>query len=124
MATEWDNGILLSQLSDEPSLSEELGNVAAQVAEGPDRPGVVLDFSQVRAVNSSNLAQILRLRQEVELRHGLLKLAGMTDEVWSVMITTGLDKIFRFAPDVMTALAGIQIEMQPSGTPIMGEDEN
>jgi len=36
------------------------------------------------------------------------------DEVWSVLMVTGLDKVFRFAPDPMTALAGLQLEDEKS----------
>jgi hypothetical protein len=33
----------------------------------------------------------------------------MTDEVWSVMMVTGLEKVFVSAPDTLTALAGLQL---------------
>jgi hypothetical protein len=35
--------------------------------------------------------------------------------VWSVMLVTGLDKVFMFAPDPMTALAGLQLEDAEDG---------
>jgi hypothetical protein len=34
----------------------------------------------------------------------------MSDNVWSVLSLSGLDKVFRYAPDPMTALAGLQLE--------------
>jgi hypothetical protein len=34
----------------------------------------------------------------------------MSDEVWTVMLTTGLDKVLSFSPDTMTALATLQLE--------------
>jgi GTP cyclohydrolase II len=37
------------------------------------------------------------------------QLASMSDEVWSIMLMTGLDKIFETAPDTMTALARVQL---------------
>ena len=39
-----------------------------------------------------------------------LVVCSMTDHCWSVMVMTGLDRVFRFAPDPMTALATLQIE--------------
>ena len=33
----------------------------------------------------------------------------MGDDVWAVIVLTGLDKVFRYAPDPLTALAGLQI---------------
>jgi DNA gyrase subunit A len=34
---------------------------------------------------------------------------GVTDDVMSVLMVTGLDKVFKFAPDTLTALAGLQL---------------
>jgi len=44
-----------------------------------------------------------------------LKLCLIADQVWSVMLVTGLDKVFQFAPDPMTALAGLQLEDAEDG---------
>jgi hypothetical protein len=34
----------------------------------------------------------------------------MRDEVWTLILAAGLDRIFRVDPDPMTALAGLQLE--------------
>ena len=61
-------------------------------------------------MNSSNLASLLKIRKLlVENKRGL-RLCSLSDDVQSVMAVTGLDKIFRFAPDPMTALASLQLE--------------
>jgi hypothetical protein len=39
-----------------------------------------------------------------------MRLCGVRDNVWSVLMVTGLDKIFEFTEDVMTSLASLQIE--------------
>jgi hypothetical protein len=39
----------------------------------------------------------------------------VSDQVWSIFLVTGIDKLFRFAPDPMTALAGIQLEETKQG---------
>ena len=118
MAIDWADNIVLAQLSDEPSLSEELATLYDRLeatAEDEDHPipHVVLDFSAVSYINSSNIAQMLRLSKKLGGLNRSLRLCTLSDEVWSVMMVTGLDKVFRYAPDTMTALASIQIE-EPS----------
>lgn len=73
-------------------------------------PNVVLNFQGVNFLNSSHIAQLLRLRKQLQERGKRLVLCSLSDELWSVMLLTGLDKVFVFAPDPMTALASIQIE--------------
>lgn len=110
MATNWSDKIVISELSDEPVLSEEINALIDRVEKAERIPHVVLNFSAVTYVNSSNLAQLLRLRRKLTESKRTLKLCSVPDEVWSVMMVTGLDKVFRFAPDPMTALAGLQLE--------------
>jgi anti-anti-sigma factor len=113
MTTDWSENIILANLSDEPALSEELNNIADRIAamgsEDP-KPHVVLDFSRVTYINSSNVSQLLRLRKLLEAAGRELRLCGVTDDVWSILIVTGLDRLFRFEPDTLTALAGLQID--------------
>lgn len=112
MSTDWSDDIVVVDLADEPALSDELGAVeerlCARAREGRV-PSVVLDFSQVTYINSSNIAQLLSLRKTVADGGGLLRLAAVGGEVWTVMRTTGLDRVLRFSPDTMTALASVQI---------------
>lgn len=119
MPTDWSDNIVLSELADEPALSEELSAIIQRIVSMTQSdspvPHVVLNFAGVSYVNSSNLAQLLRLRGLLNERKRLLKICSVTDHVWSVFMTTGLDKVFRFAPDPMTALAGIQIETGEGG---------
>lgn len=113
MAIDWSENIVLVQLVDEPGLSEELATLYERLSDvEPDdeHPHVVLDFSGVSYVNSSNIAQLLRLSKHLAMRARAMRLCALSDEVWSVMMVTGLDKIFTFAPDIMTALASIQLE--------------
>ncbi len=117
MAIDWSDSIVLAQLSDEPSLSEELSALTDRIGDPADRdetagpvPHVVLDFSEVTYINSSNIAQLLRISKRLEAMNRQMRLCGMGDEVWSVMLVTGLDKVFKVAPDTMTALAGLQID--------------
>jgi hypothetical protein len=72
-------------------------------------PHVVLNLAGVTYLNSSHLAALLRMRKRL-IEHGrTLVLCSLGDDVWSVMMLTGLDKVFRFAKDPLTALAGLQL---------------
>lgn len=139
MPTDWSEGILLSDLADEPELSEEFSAVFARLrgngesdddappAFGSAREGargekpltpadpiphVVLNFSGVSYLNSSHIAALLRMRKRLVEAGRQLVLCSMGDEVWSMMLLTGLDKVFQFAPDPMTALASVQLHQQ------------
>lgn len=112
MATNWSDKIVIADLSDEPALSEELTALIDKLGSlDKDKvPHIVLNFAAVAYIHSSNLAQLLRLRKRLLEAGRTIKICSVSEEVWSVLLITGLDKVFRFAPDPMTALAGIQLE--------------
>lgn len=117
MAIDWSDNIVIANLADEPALSDELAMICERVedAGGEDPiPHAVLDFQAVSYVNSSNIAQLLRLRKNLEAHSRQLVCAGVSDEVMSVLVVTGLNKVFQFAPDMLTAIASIQIA-EPGG---------
>ena len=116
MAIEWSDNIVVANLADEPALSDELATLNDRMSDTPESetPHLVLDFSNVSYINSSNIAQMLRLQKRTSGSDRTMKICSVSDEVWSVMMVTGLDKVFRFAPDIMTALAGIQLEQEGS----------
>jgi anti-anti-sigma factor len=112
MATFWSDNILVADLGDEPDFSDDIGQVETELARvGPEgaMPSVILNMGDVTYVNSSNLAQLLRLRKQLVGADSKLVISGVVDAVWSVMLTTGLEKVFEFAPDKATALAGLQL---------------
>ena len=116
MATDWSDSIVIGELTDEPALSDELNAIIDRAKSLKGHvPHVVLNFGQVTYVNSSNLAQLLKLRKTLAEREAQLRLCSVTDQVWSIFMVTGLDKVFRFAPDPMTALAGLQIDDEKAG---------
>lgn len=107
---DWSEDIIITDLSDEPQLSEELNLLIERLSgAGGGRSSVVLNFASVTYVNSSNLAQLLKLRKLLADAGSGLRLCSVSDEVWSVMLVTGLDKVFQFAPDPLTALAALQM---------------
>jgi anti-anti-sigma factor len=109
MAVEWSDTILIANLADEPALSDELSLICDKVEATRTPPHAVLDFAEVSYINSSNIAQLLRLRKLLDASGRSMRLSGVTDDVMSVLMVTGLDKIFKFAPDTLTALAGLQL---------------
>lgn len=113
MAVDWSEDILIANLADEPALSDELSMICDKVEAADEVPNAVLDFHEVSYINSSNIAQLLRLRKELEEKSRQLVLCGVTDEVMSVLVVTGLNKVFQFAPEMLTAIASVQIE-EPS----------
>lgn len=115
MPTDWSDNIVVAELLDEPALSEELSSLIVR-AEGDTgktpvpMPHVVLNFGAVTYMNSSNLGQLLRLRKLLAEQKRQMRLCSVNDEVWQILMVTGLDKVFRFAPDPLTALAGLQMD--------------
>lgn len=111
MATDWSDNIVICDLGDEPDLSDELNDVHARITErAGETPNLVLNLGSVTYLNSSNIAQLLRLRKAVAEAGKKLRLCAVSDPVWSVMLLTGLDKVFEFLPDKASAIASLQID--------------
>lgn len=105
---EWSETVLVGELSDEPGLTDDL-QLLVQRAEGKSPSlHVILDFSGVTYLNSSNLAQLLQLRKLLAASKCTLHLCGVKDGVWSILLMTGLDRLFKFTDDLPTALAAAQ----------------
>ncbi len=108
---EWSDRIWIAQLNNEPALSEDLTQLKDRAESAHPEPSLILDLSAVTQLNSTNLSQMLRLRKYAVDHDARLVLAGPSDSVWAVFLTTGLDKVFEFTTDLATGLAGLQIEM-------------
>ncbi|HMN96964.1 MAG TPA: STAS domain-containing protein [Phycisphaerales bacterium] len=108
---DWSDEIAIAELSDEPAFSEDVAALMRRF-EGDGRPAdVVLDLRAVTYLNSSNIAQLLRLRKKVTSAGRRMRICAVPDSVWGVMMVTGLEKIFEFTDDVATALASLQLGM-------------
>jgi anti-anti-sigma factor len=111
MATQWSDNISVSELSDEPALSEELSSLIQATKAQTGRPShLVLNFGSVTYMNSSNLGQLLTLNKLRAPLGRSLVLCALCDEIMSAIRVTGLDRVFKVAPDPLTALTMIQIE--------------
>lgn len=112
MAIEWSDEIVICELSEEPALSEELSDVYTRLGETERgaMPNVVLNLRGITYLNSSNIAQMLRLRKVLMENERQMRVCSVVDAVWSIMLLTGLDKVFHFSPDQATAIASLQLE--------------
>ena len=103
----WSESVAVVRLGDDPQFTEDMDALDETLAQG--RYDVVLDFSAVRVINSSNLARMLKLRKMMASAESRLVLCGAGTQVWGVFLVTGLDKIFEFSDNVSTALATLQL---------------
>jgi len=67
---EWSKEIVIAELNDEPAFSDDLDSLQARF-DGAERdepiPDVILNMKGVSYLNSSNIAQLLRLRKKLIL---------------------------------------------------------
>lgn len=105
---EWSENIILGELQDDPLFSDDL-NALQEAVERQPGFHVVLDFSGVNFLNSSNIAKLLKLRKLMSTGTGRLRLCGINTSAWGVFLVTGLDKIFEFCDDVPSGLASVQL---------------
>jgi anti-anti-sigma factor len=102
----WSDSIYVLHLADDPQFSEDMESVENT---GPRGCDLVLDFASVHFVNSSNIAKLLRIRRQFANEKHRMILCHVTNQVWSTLLVTGLDKLFEFAESVPVALASLQL---------------
>lgn len=108
---EWSDLIHIAELQDDPSFSEDMGNLARRCAvqQGKKAPDLILDMRQLHFLNSSNISQLLRLRKAALSCGARVRICGVSDRIWGVLLATDLDRLFDFSEDVTTALAAMQV---------------
>ncbi len=105
----WSEDILVVELQDDPQFTDDL-NALMDLLESRPEVDVVLSFAGVTFLNSSNIARLLKLRKTVTITNSRkLRLCGISTHAWGVFLVTGLDKIFEFADDIASGLAGLQM---------------
>jgi len=106
----WSDDITIAELGDEPAFSEDMASLMQRLDGAGDQvPDVIINLSGVTYLNSSNIAQMLRLRKRLNTAGRNMRICSVEDQVWGVLMITGLDKIFEFTDDVATALASLQL---------------
>ncbi len=105
----WSDRIWVVRLNDDPAFTEDLDQLNERILSPDMMPHLVLEFAAVDSIVSSNLSALLRLRKNAIDREINLRMTSVSDSVWAVFLTTGLDKVFHFVPDTPTALAELQL---------------
>ena len=106
----WSDRIVIAHLGGDPGFTDDVQTIGEMAGQRPF--DVVLDFGQVRFLNSSHLARLLKLRKTMVAAGNRLIMCCVDTQVWSIFLTTGLDKIFDFSDAVPLALAGLQLAQQ------------
>lgn len=104
----WSENILVAELQDDPNFTDDMTTLIDRLEDQQDTD-VVLNFSAVTYLNSSNIAKLLKLRKKLVGNKRRLVLSGIDTNVWGLFLVTGLDKVFEFADNVSTGLAAVQI---------------
>ena len=112
--TDWSENIIIAEMTDEPDFSDDMNALLSRVEEVDNEkekmPDVIVNLAEVDYLNSSNIAQLLRLRKRLVACGSRLRICSVGDQDWGVILVTGLDKLFEFQPDVAMALASLHIE--------------
>ena len=79
---EWSESIVLAETGEEPTFSEDMTSLMAIVEDseqgGRDMPDMVVNLADVDYLNSSNIAQLLRLRKRLAASSVPVGSAGWT----------------------------------------------
>lgn len=105
---QWSDEVCVVRLGDDPQFTEDM-NAADQHLESHRHPDVILDFSGVTFLNSTNISRLLTIRQKTVGGESKLILCSVNTRLWTTFLATGLDKVFSFSPDLSTALATLAI---------------
>lgn len=106
---QWSETVILGELADDPQYTDDLSTII-EMCRKDTRQDVLLNLSEMTYLNSSNIAQLLKLRKLVTITNQRrMKLAGVNTRIWGVFLVTGLDRLFDFVDDVPTGLAALQM---------------
>ena len=116
---DWSESIQVAELQNDPAFADDMAVLATgypRVADdlkagraGTKARHLVLDMRHVQFLNSSNIAQLLRVRKLAQLAGAQVRICSVSDRIWGVILATDLDRIFDFSEDVTTALAAMQM---------------
>jgi anti-anti-sigma factor len=104
----WSDRVAVLRPAGDAQLAEDIGAAEDIVAQGP--LNVVVDFTQMTFLGSTDLARLINLRKKLTKASGRLVLCGVPVQLHGTFLVTGLTKIFTFSDDVSTALATVQME--------------
>jgi anti-anti-sigma factor len=108
---DWPEDIILVESSGEPEMANELIAVTERVRDRGDCD-VVIDFSGVDIITSSNLSKLLKLRKILSDNGHKLVFCSVTMATKRIFLVTGFEKISKFADDKFMALESLREETQ------------
>lgn len=109
MATqEWSDDIVMVDLADDPDFSDEIASLTERMEQ--EAKSIVLNFTDMKFLNSSNISRLLKLRKVLIDKDCRLLLCEIPIQIWGVFLLTGLDSLFDVAEDTASALAALQIK--------------
>lgn len=106
----WAKRIWLARFSDGADLGEELRALLQCGLRQDQTPDIVLDLGDVSNLSQRSVKLLLRLRRTWRQRGARLRLTGVSDGLWADLLAAGLDRLFRFMPNVPTALVALRLE--------------
>lgn len=106
----WSDRIILVNLQVEPTFSEDIEALIGELSN--HARDVVLNFEKVDYINSSNMAEMLQVRDALKGSDCRLILCHVNKTIFGALHTTGLDRVFNFQPDLPSALAAMQLDEQ------------
>ena len=104
----WSNEIVIVHLPQEPEMSDELTAITEFISER-ENYDVVVDFSSVDNVTSSDLSKLLKLRQVTARDGRRLVLCNIDPTTEDMLSITGLADVFELTCDKSTALATLEM---------------
>lgn len=104
----WSDDVIVVDLSREPEMSEDLNGVAGILCERDVR-SVIIDFSDVDILTSSNLSKLLELRNLMADWGRRLVFCSVATAIEGVFAVTGLEGGFELVDDRFIALTTIEM---------------
>lgn len=104
----WSDEIIVVDMPEDPLMADELNAIEKFVSE-KDNYDVVIDFSSVENITSSNLSKLLRLRQMTARGGRRLVLCDITPATEDIFSITGLTDVFELSDDKFSALATLEM---------------
>lgn len=105
---QWSDEVCVVHLADDPQFSDEMTGIDKHLSYYT-KTDLVLDFTGVHYLNSTNFSKLLQLREFMVKNDNKLILCGISTRLWGTFLATGLDKVFTFCTDVSTSLATLQM---------------
>ncbi len=105
---DWSENIVVVDLADDPQYTDDLDNL--MIEEEASSHHVVLNFQNVTFINSSNIAQLLRVRKQLHDKRRSLSFCCLSKDLAGVMRITGLDLLIPTHDSVAMAIAQTQVD--------------